>query len=180
MKHGFKSKQKRTPLTKEWPWWFTSHQFEQERGHSLPLSWWKMGYSAHHIVCDPFPFIACPLSVCSSFWKNTWRLATGIYRIVTGSSLFTEGRKPHLWYTLGQSTVSIRRPVQVPLGWEIAYTPRIPSAQRRLYSPHITESISREHHTRISNHLWQGDAPCIAGLTKGSELSSQSTLAHSS
>lgn len=122
MKHGFKPKLKHTFLTKGWPWWFASYQSEQQCGSSLP--WWKMGYGVCHIVCDPFSPTACPQSVPSSCWKNTGRLVIGIHTIVIGNSLFTEGRKPHLWYTLGHSMMRVRRHIQVPLGQETAYPPK--------------------------------------------------------
>jgi len=64
MKHGFKPKLKRTFLTKGCPWWFTSHQFKQECGSSLPLSWVKMAiWSIIMYVTHSLPLLAHNLSL---------------------------------------------------------------------------------------------------------------------
>lgn len=64
---------------------------------------------------------------------------------------YNEGKKPYL----------------SSLGTGNCLSYQIPSAKSSLYSPHITHSISSEHHPSILNCLWQGDAPCLEGLTSG-------------
>lgn len=94
MKHGFKSKLKHTFIT-------------SIPGNLLPMNLnrsvvalslylgerWAVVYVTHCFL----------KAVSNSYWKSTRRLATGIYIIGTGHSLFSKERKPHLWCTLGQS-----------------------------------------------------------------------------
>ena len=87
-----------------------------------------------------------PQSVPSSYWKNTRRLVIGIYTIVIGSSLFTKGRKPHLWYTLGQSIMRVRRHIQVPSGQETTYPPKS-HQHKAVCILHISHRASAENIT---------------------------------
>lgn len=98
VKHGFKSKLKHTFITSIPGNLLLMNLNRSVVSLSLYLSqrWAVVSIILYAIHCflkaDP-----------NSYWKNTRRLATGIYTIGTGCSLLSKERKTHLRCTRGQS-----------------------------------------------------------------------------
>lgn len=97
VKHGFKSKLKHTFITSIPGNLLLMNLNRSVVALSLYLSqrWAVVSIILYVTYC----FLK---AVSNTYWKNTRRLAAGIYTIGTGRSLFSKEREPHLQCTLGQ------------------------------------------------------------------------------